>query len=267
MTRTLEANAISFEYEPQTPVLRGVTAGVTSGELLGVVGPNGSGKSTLLRLLCGLMRPRSGSVRLDGKPLAAFSTLQRARVIAFLPQLVNPVFSLKVFEVVCLGRHPHLGALGALGPRDRDVAEHCLIDTGIEYLRDRDFMSLSGGERQRVLVASILAQEPDLMLLDEPTSALDVHHQVEVFALLRRLAHSGYGVAAVTHDVNLAARFCDRLLLLGGRDHEIVAVGPPVAVLTDELLSRAYGAAIRVAEHPLTGTPLVTADAPERPGP
>ncbi|MCX5759027.1 MAG: heme ABC transporter ATP-binding protein, partial [Candidatus Hydrogenedentes bacterium] len=255
MTRTLTAESVACAYERERPVFTNVGVTVRSGELVGFAGPNGSGKSTLLRVLCGLLKPRAGRVTLDGRPLSSFKGRERARVIAFLPQAVNPAFALNVFEVVCLGRYPHLAGFGAMRPHDKDVAERCLRATETEELRARDFMTLSGGERQRVLLASILAQEPDLLLLDEPTSALDIHHQIEIFALLERLAHKGYGIAVVTHDLNLAARFCDRLVLLAkGRD--VVASGAPEVVLTPALLSDAYGAAIRVATHPETGAPL-----------
>jgi iron complex transport system ATP-binding protein len=262
MTRALRSDGVTFAYEPGTDVFAGISATVKSGEITGLVGPNGSGKSTLLRVLAGLLRPRTGAVLIDDRPLGSVSSRQRARIMGFLPQLVNPVFSLTVFEVVCLGRYPHLGALGALQPHDRTVAERCLRDTGTSELHHRNFMSLSGGERQRVLLASVLAQEPDLLLLDEPTSSLDIHHQIEIFALLRRLASEGYGIGVVTHDLNLAARFCDRLFLLSHTSTELIASGGPADVLTEELLSRAYDAPIRVCRHPLTGAPLITAEEP-----
>ncbi|HNR35087.1 MAG TPA: heme ABC transporter ATP-binding protein [Candidatus Hydrogenedentes bacterium] len=263
MTRTLSAESVACAYDRERPVFTRLEVTVRSGELVGFAGPNGSGKSTLLRVLCGLLKPKAGRVTLDGRVLASFGRRERARVIAFLPQAVNPAFTLSVFEVVCLGRYPHLEGFGAMRPRDKEVVERCLHATETEELRARDFMTLSGGERQRVLLASILAQEPDLLLLDEPTSALDIHHQIEIFALLERLARRGYGIAAVTHDLNLAARFCDRLVLLAkGRD--VVAAGPPGEVLTAETLSDAYGAAIRVVAHPGTGTPLVWAETPSR---
>jgi iron complex transport system ATP-binding protein len=218
----------------------------------------------LLRVLCGLLRPKAGRVTLDGKALASFSGLERARMVAFLPQSVNPAFALSVFEVVCLGRYPHVGALGALRPHDKEVAERCLRDTETEDLRARDFMTLSGGERQRVLLASILAQEPDILLLDEPTSALDIHHQIEIFSLLERLASEGYGIAVVTHDLNLAARFCDRVLLLAS-NRRMLASGQPAGVFTEQRLSEAYSAPIRVSAHPVTGAPLIWAEAPAPP--
>ncbi len=257
----LEADSIAFAYEEGADVFRDVSAVFAGGEVAGIVGPNGSGKSTLLRVLSGLLTPRTGNVLLDGRPVHRLSPRQRAGTLAFLPQSVDPAFSLTVFEVVCLGRFPHAGAMGGLGPMDYQVAERCLSDTETDTLRDRDFLTLSGGERQRVLIASILAQEPALLLLDEPTSALDIHHQIEVFGLLRRLSREGYGVAVVTHDLNLAARFCTRLLLLGGGPG-LLASGPADEVLQESLLSEAYASAIRVCDHPITHTPLVTAEAP-----
>lgn len=255
---SLNAESLNFAYDPGSDVLRGVNASVMSGRITGLVGPNGSGKSTLLRLLCGFLRPHSGLVQLNGRPLTSFSAAERARTLAFLPQMVDPAFSLNVFEVVCLGRYPYTGMLGSLRTQDLDVVARCLHDTETEQLRHREFGSLSGGERQRVLLASILAQEPKLMLLDEPTSSLDIHHEVEVFELLARLARQGYGVAVVTHDLNLAAQYCEELLLLSA-EHSVLASGKPGEVFTDALLSAAYAASIRVGKHPFTGAPFVAA--------
>lgn len=263
MSNRLTAEGITFGYEPAQPVLRNVTAAVTTGSLLGVVGPNGSGKSTLLRILGGLIKPQTGHVALNGRPLAATPRLQRAKSIGFLPQTVNPAFSLNVFEVVCLGRYPHTGPLMSLQAADLHIVEACIRDTQIGGLRHRDFMTLSGGERQRVLLASVLAQEPALLLLDEPTSALDLHHQFHFFGLLRRLTAKGYGVCVVTHDLNLAALFCNELLLLSP-EHGVLAHGAPKTVLTEDHLSSAYGGTIRVCRHPLTGAPLVSAEWPDQ---
>jgi len=263
MTPLIEMAGCSFAYEHGCAVLENVTAALAANELLGIVGPNGSGKSTLLRAMAGALRPTAGHVRIAGRPAGALTPLQRARAVGILPQTVNPIFSMRVRDAVCLGRFPHVGAFGALSSHDRDVADRCLDATETAALRDRDFLSLSGGERQRVLLASVLAQEPRALLLDEPTSSLDVHHQIEIFALLRRLRTSDRGIAVVTHDIDLAARFCDRLLLLGHAARGAIADGAPADVITGPLLTRAYGAPIRVCAHPLTGAPLVTADTPE----
>ncbi len=266
MTQVLEAQNLAYAYEKGHDVFADIDGTVRAGNFTGIVGPNGSGKSTLLRILSGLIKPRTGRVTLDGQSLRSLSGMERARRIAFLPQSVNPAFALSVIEVVCLGRYPHVGALAGLRPLDLEVAERCLHETATYKLRDRPFMSLSGGERQRVLLASVLAQEPGFLLLDEPTSALDIHHQIDVFALLRRLADDGYGVAVVTHDLNLAARFCDDLMLLAA-GHGVVASGTPADVLTEAQLSKAYEASIRVTRHPVTEALLISADAPERVSP
>lgn len=260
MSALIEMVSCSFAYEPGKRILNDVSASVLDGELLGIVGPNGCGKSTLLRLLAGVLRPDSGKVIIEGAPAASRSCLERARMVGFLPQTVNPIFSMRVIDTVCLGRFPHIGAFGALSTHDRVVAERCLSQTETLALRDRDFLSLSGGERQRVLLASVLAQEPHALLLDEPTSSLDIHHQIEIFALLRKLRADRRGIAVVTHDINLAAQFCDRVLLLGHDAHGIIAAGRVPEVITEPLLTRAYGATIRVCVHPLTGTPLVAAE-------
>jgi len=259
MSNRLTAHNVTFAYEATHPVLESATIAIEPGTVTGIVGPNGSGKSTLLRLLGGLLRPSSGDVTLDGEGIANLSHRRRAQSVAFLPQSVQPTFSLTVFETVCLGRHPHLGALGTLTPHDREVADRCLHAADCSDLRRRDFSTLSGGERQRVMLASILAQEPALLLLDEPTSSLDIHHQVEIFDLLRRLAEDRYGVCVVTHDLNLAARFCGNVLLLSGDSPDPIAQGNPNLVFTEDTLSRAYGAPIQVTDHPIDHSPLISA--------
>lgn len=258
MTPSLDAENLSFAYDAHAPAVSGVDVGLRAGHLLGIVGPNGSGKSTLLRLLAGLLPPDTGRIMLDGKPLRSFAARTRARHIAFLPQAVQPAFAFRAFEVVCLGRYPHTGGLGGLAAADLACATRCMEQTSTLALRDRVFSTLSGGERQRVLLASILAQEPRFMLLDEPTSALDLHHAQEVFALLRGLTRADYGIAVVTHDLNLAAQYCDTLLLLG-EDHGPVATGSVASVLQEAALTRAYGAPMRVGTHPFAGTPFVGA--------
>lgn len=265
MKRGLCATTLSFAYDPnESEVLHSVSATIHRGRITGIVGPNGSGKSTLLRLLCGLLCPSQGTVLLDDQPLRQLSPRVRARKIAFLPQAVNPAFSLTVFEVVCLGRYPYNGGLGSLSYHDLEVARRCLHDTESASLQDRDFMALSGGERQRVLLASILAQEPELLLLDEPTSALDIHHEVEVFDLLTRLATEGYGIGLVTHDLNMAAQYCDDMLLLGS-NHAVQACGPPADVMQESELGQAYGAAVQVGKHPFSQSPFVAVRSRRRP--
>lgn len=257
MSHVLAADRVSFGYAPGSPVLMDVSVELRGGEVAGIIGPNGAGKSTLLQLLCGLLNPDEGAVLLDGRPLSEFSARARARLVGYMPQSVQPAFSLSVREVVALGRYPHLGPFGILGPPDHAVVAACLEQTETAALADRDFLSLSGGERQRAVLASVLAQEPRLLLLDEPMSALDLPHEVAFFRQLRDLAAGGLGVVVVTHDINLAAQFCDRLLLIG-QDHTLAAAGAPRDVLTAELLTQAYGSPLAVGSHPESGGPFVT---------
>ena len=257
MKHSLAADRLYFSYAPGAPVLAEISAVLESGTVAGIIGPNGAGKSTFLQVLCGLLAPEGGSVSLDGRPLATFTPRERARIIAYMPQSVQPTFSLSVREVVALGRYPHLGPFGALGEPDHAIVAACLAQTEAESFAERDFLSLSGGERQRVILASVLAQEPRILLLDEPTSALDLPHETAFFKQLRKLAAQDLGVIVVTHDINMAAQFCDRLLLLG-QEHTLVKQGTPEEVLTSANLSEAYGSPLAVCAHPVTGTPFVT---------
>lgn len=261
MSATLAATDVGFSYRAGERVLDRVNITVTSGKLTALVGPNGSGKSTLLRLLSAHLRPDSGSIALDATPLHRIPARKRAQQIAFLPQAVDPVFALSVYETVCLGRYPHVGLLGMLSEADHARVERSLHATHTYNLRNRDFMTLSGGERQGVLLASILAQEPAIMLLDEPTAALDIHHQADILHLLRKLANEGYGIAIVTHDLNAAARIADEVVLLSEAQRGVFAFGTPEEVFTQETLSTAYDAPIRVCAHPDGVGSLILADA------
>ena len=255
---TLAGEELAYSYTPGLPVLQGVSTRVKTGEVTGIIGPNGAGKSTLLQLLCGLLPPQSGAIRLNDTPLDRFTDRERARLVAYMPQSVSPAFSLSVREVVALGRFPHLGPFGSLGAPDHAIVQACLEQTETEDLAERDFLSLSGGERQRALLASVLAQEPRLLLLDEPTSSLDLPHEAAFFQQLRTLAAQDLGVVVVTHDINMAAQFCDRLVLLG-KSHSLVKQGTPSDVLQADVLTSAYGSPLLVGVHPQTGGPFVTA--------
>jgi iron complex transport system ATP-binding protein len=222
---------------------------VSEGEVVALLGPNGSGKSTLLRVAAGLRVPQRGQALWAGVELSRWERLARARAIAFLPQTVTALYNYRVLDVVFLGRHPHAsGPFSGPSAQDREAVGRALRDCDVVELQTRPFQELSGGERQRVLLAAALAQGAALLLLDEPTAALDVHHQIGLLRILRELAGRGRTILWATHDLNLAAVFADRLLLL---DHgRIVAEGPPDAVLRQELLQRVYGSGIWVGPHP-----------------
>lgn len=228
---------------------------VTTRTLLAITGPNGSGKSTLLRIAAGVLKPEKGEVFLDDIPMASMERRTLARHIAFLPQEVTALFDYTVEEIVGMGRYPHTSGFGDWTARDREVVEWCLRETHTFTLRHRPLSHLSGGERKRALLASVLAQEPQILLLDEPTAALDIHHQIRFFSLLRKLREKGMGIAIVTHELNLAALFCDRLLLL--QDGMRIAEGRPEEVLGERHLETVYGRDVLLLRHPITGGPLV----------
>jgi iron complex transport system ATP-binding protein len=239
----LAARDLHFSY-PDRPVLDGVSLALSPGEVLAVLGPNGAGKSTLLRCLAGVLQPQ-GSVELDGRPLPSVPPGERARLLAFVPQHVPPRLPMTVFEAVLLGRRPYL----SWRPRasDLEAAWEALSLMGLEELAQREFSEISGGQRQKAALARALAQQSRLLIMDEPTSSLDLRHQLEVMSLLCTLAEErDVGVVLAMHDLNLAARFASRAILLhGGR---IEADGPPGEVLTEDAIREVYGVdVLRVA--------------------
>ncbi len=238
-------------------VLRDVSLPVPTAEFLGLVGPNGAGKTTLLRTVNGLVDPTRGRVEVAGEPVAGRSARDLARRVATVPQETTLGFDFSARDVVAMGRTPHQSRFAGAEEADRDAVERALDRTDTVHLADRPVGKLSGGERQRVLLARALAQETPVLLLDEPTASLDINHQVVTLSLVRELAGEGRTAVAAIHDLDLAARFCDRLALVA--DGELAAVGTPREVLTADRLERAYGVRAVVSEHPVTGTPTVTA--------
>lgn len=255
----LQIEDLEFAYRPPTRVLDGIDLRVRGGEVVALAGPNGSGKSTLLRCAAGLRRPQRGTCRLEGYPLEDLSREARARRLAFLPQHVEPLYDFRVRDVVELARYPHHSSWGArLDDEDRAIVDAALRRCEVEELASRVFDTLSGGERQRVLLAAALAQRAQVLLLDEPTTALDLHHQVSLLRDLVNAAREGCAVLLATHDLNLAANFADRVLLLhGGR---VAAEGTPLEVFTEARLREVFGEGIRVGRH-ADGTPWILPDA------
>jgi iron complex transport system ATP-binding protein len=211
---------------------------VATGEIVGLIGPNGAGKSTLLRAMLGLVERTSGAAKLDGADFLARPGRERARAVAFLPQDRRVEWRLPAGDVVMLGRYPHQSGFGGPSPEDRAAVDRALGAVDAAALSDRPVAVLSGGERTRVLLARALAVEAPLLLVDEPIAALDPYHQLHVMEILRERARSGGGVLAVIHDLALASRFMDRLILMDGG--HIAAEGLPADVLTAERLAQVY---------------------------
>ncbi|MGH8560377.1 MAG: ABC transporter ATP-binding protein [Nevskiales bacterium] len=233
----LAATALRVELGHRS-VLDGVNFSINSGELVGLLGPNGAGKTTLLRVLAGLQQKQTGSVRLLDRDLGSYTASGRARRLAYLPQGGQCHWPMSVTQVVALGRLPHRAPWARIPPTDEAAVQRALRDADVAHLAERITTELSGGERARVLLARALAVEAQVLLADEPTAGLDPAHQLSVMSVLRARAQSGTGVVVVLHDLTLAARFCDRLVLLG--EGRVVAVGVPSQVLTPEHLGSTY---------------------------
>ena len=248
------------ETAVQSPVLKNVSLAIGCGEVLGILGPNGSGKSTLLKILMRILVPQQGTVEWFGQFPDAFSQADIARHVAFVPQETQQAFPFTINEMVLMGRYPHhdrTWGLGWEGSRDRVVAMQAMRDLDVAHLGARLITNVSGGERQRAVIARALAQEPDVLLLDEPTAFLDLHHQLDIARIIRRLnGERGLTVALVSHDLNLASQYCDRLLLL--REGEIVAMGAPEEVIASASLEPVYGCPVLVDQHPQSGRPRIT---------
>ncbi|MFC7359965.1 ABC transporter ATP-binding protein [Nocardioides astragali] len=254
-TARLEASALTLGYT-DTAVVRDLDLQVPHGKVTVIVGANACGKSTLLRGLARLLRPRSGSVLLDGEAIHRLPTKQVARTLGLLPQ--NPIApeGVTVTDLVGRGRHPHHGAFGRWTHEDEEAVAEALTLTDTLGLADRVVDELSGGQRQRVWIAMALAQGTDLLLLDEPTTYLDVAHQVEMLDLLAELnARRGTTIVMVLHDLNLSARYADHLVAL--HTGRIVAEGTPREVVTEDVVRTVFGLDNRVIEDPVSHTPLV----------
>ncbi len=238
---TLAGRDLTIGYHDRV-VGRGLDVALARGEVLALLGPNGGGKTTLLKTLLGILKPKAGAVEIGGRALASLSIRQRAREIAYVPQVHTPTFAFTVETVVLMGRIAHGNLFSRPSAKDRAVAAHALEQFGIAGLAQRPYTMVSGGERQLVLLARALAQEPQFIVLDEPTASLDFGNQGKVMREIRALAASGHGVLFTTHDPNHALRAADRAYLL--REGQRIAEGPVRDVLTREQLEALYRAPV-----------------------
>lgn len=252
-----EVRGLGYDIDGTT-ILSGLDLTIEPGSVTGLIGHNGSGKSTLVRLLARQLKPSSGSVAFAGRALPDWGERDFARSVAYLPQESGAAIGLTVRELVGLGRYPWHGALGRFGATDRAKVAEAIARCGLEALAGRVVDTLSGGERQRAWIAMTLAQDTRCLLLDEPTSALDIAHQIDVLGLVHRLCReTAMTGVIVLHDVNMAARFCDRIhALKGGR---VVASGSPETIMTADRLGEIYGIGMHVLTHPTLGTPVACA--------
>ncbi|MEO6087491.1 MAG: ABC transporter ATP-binding protein [Umezawaea sp.] len=253
-TSRLEADGITVGYGDRV-VLDHLDVTIPPGVITTVIGPNGCGKSTLLRALARLLKPRAGVVLLDGHDIAKLKTKDVAKRMGLLPQTPIAPEGLTVADLVARGRHPHQSWLRQWSSDDADVVARALAMTGVADLAHRPVDSLSGGQRQRVWISMTLAQGTDLLLLDEPTTYLDLAHAIDVIDLVDDLHEAGCTVVMVLHDLNLAVRYSDNLIVM--KSGSIVAQGPPSDVITAELLLDAFGLQARVIADPVSDRPLI----------
>ena len=255
MNNAIAIDRLSYAYG-KSAVLKHVRFSVASGDFFVIIGPNGSGKTTLMKLMAGLEKLPEGTLSILGREIQNYKKKDLARKIAFVPQEVPTDFPFSVMGVVLMGRSPYQGTLGLERARDVEKARQAIAFTGVSHLADRKLNALSGGERQRVFIARAICQEPEIMLLDEPTASLDLAHQIRIMDLMERLQQEKkITIVMVSHDLNLAAMYGTRLLLLN--KGEIVKIGLPEEVLTFQTLEDAYGCTLLVDENPLGKFPRV----------
>jgi iron complex transport system ATP-binding protein len=253
MSALLTAQNISFAYDGRR-VLNEVSLVVEAGEFVGLIGANGSGKTTLLRVLIGSL-PAPGEVRLCGDLIESLDRREVAKRATMTPQDTRVDFAFTAREIVAMGRTPYLGRFRPEGVADKQAIARAMRETGVSDFAERPVTELSGGERQRVHLARALAQETPVILLDEPTANLDLTHQYEALELVREFTQSGGAALAAIHDLSLAARFCDRLLLLS--EGRVMAAGPPAEVITEGNLARHFALRSRVWRDKETGGLIV----------
>ncbi len=256
----LRLDNISLGYNKQT-VLHNISLEANPGEMLGIIGPNGSGKSTVIRGITQLIKPSSGHIFLDGKNIADMSHRHLAQLVAVVPQ--NPTLPelFTALEVVLMGRTPHLGLLRYEGEQDLAIVQKAMKATQTLAFAERRVGEMSGGERQRLTIARALAQEPKMILMDEPTANLDINYQIETLDLAHQLCREqGLIVVVTLHDLNLAAQYCDRLIMLSGG--KVYCHGTPEAVINAKTIKEVYGAEVYVYPHPINDLPatLIVSD-------
>jgi len=238
MKHIIEVKNLTWKYDKKT-ILSDINLSIARGTLTGIIGPNGSGKTTLLKNISSVLKPQRGSVFIEGKDILDYSARQLAQKMAFVPQNTNMDFDFTALDVVLMGRNPHLGRFQEESQEDIEIAQNAMRMTRTLEFQDRKITTLSGGERQRVIIARAIAQETDIILMDEPISNLDIRHQVDILNLIQDLVQNhGKTIITVLHDLNLAAHFCEEVLLL--KNGRIYSKGTPKEVLTPDTVKDVY---------------------------
>ena len=250
MKEILQVDNITTGYA-ENKILTDISFSVQQGEFVGIIGKNGAGKSTLLKALRGFLPLNKGSIQLLERELASYAQRELATMIAYLQQQIELTFDYTAEDMVMAGRYPYMKWWEQQGEQDKSIVEACMKYTGVYDLKDTPIKAMSGGQRQRVLLAKILAQQTPVLFLDEPAAGLDLFYQEEIFRFCQEMCNRGKTVIMVVHELNLAARYCSRVMLIN--NGSVIADDKPAAVLTDQLLTEAYGVSIRSLINPETG--------------
>jgi iron complex transport system ATP-binding protein len=242
----IQVDNIHFSIDDKK-ILEGISARFEPRRIHGIIGPNGSGKSTLLKNICGIWEPQSGSILLDGRNVTGIPRKELSTLVTLVPQNTTIGFPISVFDMVSMGRNPHLGRFEGLRQKDREIVERALRQTNISALKDRNMNELSGGEGQLAIIARAIATEAPLILLDEPTSELDIKHTLEIVDILYGFKEQGKTMLVTIHDLNLARRFCDTITLLcRGKLHYS---GTPEDAFDEERIKQVFEVKVREYKH------------------
>jgi ABC-type cobalamin/Fe3+-siderophores transport systems, ATPase components len=244
MCAKLEVKNATFSYDGKRNIFEDISFSVGSGEVFCILGPNGTGKSTLLRCLCNLYRLNAGSISIDGRDIASYGPANLAKKIGFIPQIHTPTFPYTVLQVVLMGRTPHMNMIATPSESDYKIAEEAIKTVNIEYIMDKPYTELSGGQMQLVLMARVLAQEPEILLLDEPTSHLDVGNQIHTIEMVRMLSKKGLSLVMTSHFPDHTFLSSHKVGIM--KDKRFIAMGPADEVVTEENLARTYGVSIKI---------------------
>jgi iron complex transport system ATP-binding protein len=250
----IHVDKLSLSYDGESTIVHQLSLAIQAGTITALVGPNGCGKSTLLRGLSRIIKPKHGTVFLDGRDIHAMKAKELAKQLGILPQSPNAPEGLTVHELVAQGRYPHQNWFQQWSSEDERIVADALDKTNLTMFADRPVDMLSGGQRQRAWIAMTLAQETDVLLLDEPTTYLDLAYQMDVLDLLDELNAEGRTIVMVLHDLNQAARYADTIVALRGG--QIVVQGSPEEVMTAANILQVFGLDAEVVTDPITGTPM-----------
>jgi len=246
---------LSFKYDTDE-VLKNIDLEIPRGNFVSILGPNGSGKTTLLKNICNILKPNNGKILINNREVSNYKYKELAKIIAVVHQNSDIQFDFSVFDIVLMGRFPYTSRFKGESSKDIEIAKEAMMNTGIWELRDKGINEISGGERQRVMIARALAQEPEILILDEPISNLDIKYQVGILELCKRLnKEKGLTIIMTLHDINLAGRYSDYLILLDKGRIKIMDV--PEKVLTKENISNVYGIKVDILKRNGDKTPYI----------